>query len=560
MLSIILLLALLVQICTAHDSTRVRKFELTIKSALLNPDCSNQSYAGLVINDQYPGPALHLVKNDIVQIKIRNDVGNNVSSSVHFHGIRQINTNNADGVAAITQLAVAPGEEYVQTFQVIDQSGTFYYHAHVGVQDDTIQGPFVVHDSEEALQKETHSGPYPYDGEFILQWAEWWHQSIYNREAYYLSPSFTADGGPDSVLLNGQSVYHKMETIPKDCKGFTYFDVEPNKTYRLRIIGAVTYRVLGMFVKQHNMTLIELDGEYVQPYDLDSLELHAGQRMSVLIHTGNYSAGTTFPIVTDYRWRSSNAGYTQSGYGFLRYVDPKQKTEAITILNKPLNQDLPALNATKLNVPSWVLPQVKPHAPGNPAILNGEAHHTIVLDMKEVIMPDNTTRFILNNRPYNPNRWGNATASLYDFVTSDPDPGVLYPDGGSRKHHTYPVGLNQIVDFVFQSHFLPTRPDLCVAHPWHTHGYSHYLIAEGSGDYVHERDKDIRTYTDPLYKDVSIAYPRIQEGAVGCGWTKVRIFTVGCLHEFTRSFYYFRTTLVSGQSIVILLHTCYKAK
>jgi FtsP/CotA-like multicopper oxidase with cupredoxin domain len=518
---------------TLVGANGIKRFNLTIKSTLLNPDCFNQSYPSLVVNDQFPAPALHVVKNDIIQVHIHNDASNNVSTSIHFHGIRQYGTVVADGVAGITQLAIAPGQDYTQEFQVLNQTGTFYYHAHVGVQDDTVQGPLIVYENQDSLvacnsnQDETliSEGPYQYDGEFILQWSEWWHQSFHDRQDFYMSAQFKGDGGPDSFLLNGQSIY--PNTSSQDCPGFTYFDVKPNKTYRLRHIGALTFRMLGLFIEDHPMTLIEIDGEYVQPFDIKYLELAAGQRMSVLIHTGNYTAGSVFPIATNYRWRALGVGgYTPNGYGFLRYVD--DSSEPVSMLTIPSNFDLPTDLFPIKDTPGWVLKDVKPEFPGDPYLLNGKAKHTIKLGLKEVLLADNTTRFVIEGRPFVEHPWGNATASLLDQVLEDQEVGILKKsDGFSIKHQTYPVGFGEIVDLVFQNYFLPTN--ICAIHPWHTHGHSHYLLAEGAGEYIHELHKDTRTFETPLWKDVSLAYPATLPNSTnldGCGWTKVRLFTV----------------------------------
>jgi hypothetical protein len=180
-----------------------------------------------------------------------------------------------------------------------------------------------------------------------------------------------------------------------------------------------------------------------------------------------------------------------------------------------------------IEAPGWVLSQVKPWVTTDQDtfIINALPDQTIKLSMAEVIEADNTTRYRNNNRKGI--LWGSSTASLLDQVLS----GALgsigelsMQDGFSTAHQTYPLGYGQIVDIVFQNKKIPAG--LCVAHPWHTHGHSHYLLAEGLGEYEHERDKDIRTFNTPLLKNVSMTYPAIVDGSPGCGWTKVRIFTV----------------------------------
>jgi FtsP/CotA-like multicopper oxidase with cupredoxin domain len=520
----------------------IRKFELNINQALLNPDCFNQSYSAVIINNQFPSPALHVLKGDTVQIKVKNDLRNPYDSSIHIHGIRQLGTNEADGVANVTQVAIRPGEEYLQTFHIYNQTGTYYYHAHVGVQDDTIQGPFIVYGNEDSLnavltknKKTIKEGPYTYDGEMIFQWTEWWHQDFFDRQAYYLSSNFPGDTGPQSFLLNGQSIFQNTScevnntALGDNCKGFTYFDVEPNKTYRIRNIAALTFRFLGIAIKDHNMTLIEIDGEYINPVPVDYIEIAPGQRMSVLIQTGNFTDGETFPIVSNFRRRNAGGGYTQNGYGFLRYVCSEEIHE-IKMLSTPLVKDLPNVFPA-VDPPTWpVLNEVRPlHVPDNlNDLLYKDPTRTIKISMKEAIILNNLTRYTTNEYPYVARPWGNDTISLLDKVLYDePSIGTLAADGFSVNHQTFPVNYMDVVDLVFQNIYIAAN--ICVPHPWHTHGYSHYLLAEGFGDYRHDIDKDVRSFPVPPYKDVSITYPLLDPTVTyneNCGWTKVRIIAV----------------------------------
>ena len=89
---------------------------------------------------------------------------------------------------------------------------------------------------------------------------------------------------------------------------------------------------------------------------------------------------------------------------------------------------------------------------------------------------------------------------------------------------TYPIQFNEVIDLVLQNRRATFG---CVLHPWHTHGHSHYVIASGTGDYDHSKDKDIRNFANPIYRDTTVAYPSLEVGPnKGCGWTKVRILAV----------------------------------
>ncbi|HLZ81048.1 MAG TPA: multicopper oxidase family protein [Ktedonobacteraceae bacterium] len=59
--------------------------------------------------------------------------------TIHWHGINSFNS--ADGVAGVTQDAIAPGQSYVYRF-IPPQAGTFWFHAHQLASDETAGGLF----------------------------------------------------------------------------------------------------------------------------------------------------------------------------------------------------------------------------------------------------------------------------------------------------------------------------------------------------------------------------------------------------------------------------------
>lgn len=81
---------------------------------------------GYTLNGTSPGPTLRATEGDLVEVRLTNA---NVEdgATLHWHGIDVPNA--MDGVAGVTQDAVAPGETFVYRF-VTDQSGTYWYHSH----------------------------------------------------------------------------------------------------------------------------------------------------------------------------------------------------------------------------------------------------------------------------------------------------------------------------------------------------------------------------------------------------------------------------------------------
>jgi len=68
----------------------------------------------------------------------------NTSTIIHWHGIDQKNTTWMDGVLGVSGCAIPPGKSFTYEFKIIDQRGTFWYHAHQSVQyTDGLFGPIV---------------------------------------------------------------------------------------------------------------------------------------------------------------------------------------------------------------------------------------------------------------------------------------------------------------------------------------------------------------------------------------------------------------------------------
>jgi len=85
---------------------------------------------GLVVtawgyNGSTPGPVLEATEGDRVRIYVTNALPE--PTTIHWHGI--LVPHGMDGVAGLTQPAIAPGKTYRYDF-VLDRTGTFMYHPH----------------------------------------------------------------------------------------------------------------------------------------------------------------------------------------------------------------------------------------------------------------------------------------------------------------------------------------------------------------------------------------------------------------------------------------------
>lgn len=119
----------------------VREYQFNISQAYAAPDGFRKLM--IVVNGQSPGPLIEANVGDTVRVLVHNELGN-MSTSIHWHGIDQRNSTWMDGVTGVTQCAIPPGESFTYEFEIIDQRGTFWYHAHTTMQyTDGLFGPIV---------------------------------------------------------------------------------------------------------------------------------------------------------------------------------------------------------------------------------------------------------------------------------------------------------------------------------------------------------------------------------------------------------------------------------
>ncbi|MDP1533255.1 MAG: multicopper oxidase domain-containing protein, partial [Rubrivivax sp.] len=84
------------------------------------------------INGSIPAPTLRWREGDEVTIRVTNRLRE--STSIHWHGI--ILPYQMDGVPGISFAGIPSGETFTYRFKV-EQSGTYWYHSHSGMQEQT---------------------------------------------------------------------------------------------------------------------------------------------------------------------------------------------------------------------------------------------------------------------------------------------------------------------------------------------------------------------------------------------------------------------------------------
>lgn len=120
-----------------------REYWLNVTDKVISPDGYLKT-EGKVLNGSYPGPLIEACWGDDITVHVTNYVKTN-GSTIHWHGLRQFHTNEADGVNGVTQCPIAFGDTFDYNFKAL-QYGHTWYHSHYSLQyPDGVAGPLLIH-------------------------------------------------------------------------------------------------------------------------------------------------------------------------------------------------------------------------------------------------------------------------------------------------------------------------------------------------------------------------------------------------------------------------------
>ena len=270
------------------------------------------------INDTIPGPLLRFREGEDYTVRVRNALDED--TSLHWHGI--IVPNPMDGVPGVTFPGIRPRETF--TYQLpIRQYGTYWYHSHSGLQEQTgVYGPIIIDPAEPE--------PFAYDREYVVMLSDWTFENPYDvldhlkkQAAYYnyqrrTVPDFFRDVrrrglGP---TLKDRLAWGKMRMSPTDISdvtGATYTYLvnglppssnwtglfQPGERIRLRFINAGAGTYFDVRLPGLEMTVVAVSGQYVQPVVTDEFRVEIAQTFDVIVQPTESHAYTIFAESVD---------------------------------------------------------------------------------------------------------------------------------------------------------------------------------------------------------------------------------------------------------------------
>ncbi|ERN07950.1 hypothetical protein AMTRI_Chr08g162010 [Amborella trichopoda] len=504
------------------EASITRRYTFNVRLQNITRLCRTKQV--ITVNGKVPGPKIVAREGDQVLVKVVNRVSNNVT--IHWHGVRQLQTGWSDGPAYITQCPIQTGQSYTYNFTIIGQRGTLFWHAHVSWLRATIYGPFVI------LPK--IGVPYPFPKphkEIPIVLGEWWTA---DTEAI-ISQALQTGGGPnisDSYTING----HPGALYNCSAKDTFKLGVRPGKTFLLRIINAALNAELFFSIANHSLTVVEVDAIYVKPFTTNTVLITPGQTTNVLLTVKPNPTNATFAIAARPYVTGRGASDNSTTTGILHYHNSSLSNSSISVPKFPLLlPSLPSLNDTNFatNFSRRLRSLASNQFPANvPQKVDKRFLFTVGLGTNPCPKnqtcqgPNNATKFAasINNVSFSlpttallQAHFFGQSAGVYrtDFPDNPPNkfnytgmpPNNTNVSNGTRVEV---LEFNTRVELVLQD----TGILWVESHPLHLHGFNFFVVGQGFGNYNPSTDPANFNLVDPVERNTI--------GVPSGGWVALR--------------------------------------
>ncbi|RDC59071.1 Copper resistance protein A like protein [Alteripontixanthobacter maritimus] len=270
---------------------------------------------GIAVNGSVPGPLIRLKEGEPVKLNVTNMLDED--SSIHWHGL--LVPFQFDGVPGVSFPGIMPGQTFVYDLPPIRQAGTYWWHSHSGMQEQSGHyGPLII----------DPAGPDPIqaDREYVLLLSEFTPlhphtimSKLKKGEGYFNYQQRTMT---DDYPLSAEErrMWAEMRMMPTDIidvTGSTYtylangfgpdempeFLFNPGESVRLRIINGSAMSFFNIRIPGATMNVVAADGLPVRPVPVQEFQIGTAETYDVLVEP----VGEAVTIVAESMDRSGMA-------------------------------------------------------------------------------------------------------------------------------------------------------------------------------------------------------------------------------------------------------------
>ncbi len=256
---------------------------------------------GIAVNGSVPGPLIRLREGQKLRVNVTNNL--DADTSIHWHGL--LLPFQMDGVPGISFPGIRPRETFVYEFPV-RQSGTYWYHSHSGLQEQSGHyGPLIIDPAG--------AEPVAYDRDYILLLSDFTvldphfimsrlrtGEGYFNRQLSSWTDDYSMSGEerrmwaemrmmPTDIMDIGAPTYTFLANGRGPTEGLEYL-FRPGERVRLRVINGSAQSFFNVRIPGLPMTIIAADGQNVRPAEVDEFQIGTAETYDVIVTPGNAEA------------------------------------------------------------------------------------------------------------------------------------------------------------------------------------------------------------------------------------------------------------------------------
>lgn len=328
-------------------------FDLAIREQAF--DIAGGRGNAMTINDSVPGPLLEWYEGRDVVLNVTNHMRH--STSIHWHGI--LLPFEMDGVPGVTFRGIDPGATFQYRFPV-KQSGTYWYHSHSGLQEQSgVYGPLVIHPKA--------ADPVHFDRDYVVMLSDWTFEDphkvlaklkkmsdYYNFQQFTLTDRYGAGDMSARQAWSKKIAWDRMRMMPTDIAditGSTYTYLmnglhpagnwtglfNAGERVRLRFINGSAMTYFNVRIPGLPMTVVAADGQNVHPVETDEFQIGVAETYDVIVEPGSQDAYTLMAESMD---RSGYAAGTLATRPGARATIPAlRKRPLLTMVDMGMDMD-----------------------------------------------------------------------------------------------------------------------------------------------------------------------------------------------------------------------------
>jgi CopA family copper-resistance protein len=390
------------------------------------------------INGTIPGPLIRLQEGETVRLNVTNRLEED--TSIHWHGL--ILPPDMDGVPGVSFGGIQPASTFTYHYP-IRQSGTYWYHSHSGLQEQSgVYGPLII----DPIEPE----PFHYDQDYVVVLSDWTFESpesvyanLKKQSDYYnfqkrAAPEFFADVARMGLgaALQNYLMWDRMRMDPTDfadVTGYTYTYLmnglapehnwtglfRPGERVRLRFIAATAMTFYDVRLPGLKMTVVQADGQHVQPVVVDEFRIGPAETYDVIVQPAEDRAYTIFAETMD---RSGYARGTLAPRAGMTAPLPDRRPRPLRTM-ADMGMPMEGMDMADMNNPA--------HTAGTHDMQNIHAMH----DMSDIAADEPRHSMIPGSTPvrHAPGHHGSGNQSVAEYSHQRlNEPGIGLENTGTR--------------------------------------------------------------------------------------------------------------------------------